>query len=269
MGLMSLCFWSTAFAEGTPDSTSPSATTAHSNFALEQGDTLWAYAKRQGVKPADWPAFWQDTCRLSSISCTDLAWRNLAVGTAITAPLTPVTQQALASELADLKRSVDDANITLADALRETALLRLEVDAMRNNFNRIVYGAGGFLCILLAGGLWYFVRSRAHQHASDPEGERAPYFTDGVTQSRDVSHTVSSASSPQRDTSLAQTTPDAFASEAHSPFIGNTTWYEVDPDPTHPDNTSKIPGHAVRDFPDTPVAPGQTTEPSSRTATRH
>ncbi len=55
-------------------------------MTIGKGDTLWSIATKQKLPRQDWSKYWQETCALSKIACTDEAWKKLAVGTVITVP---------------------------------------------------------------------------------------------------------------------------------------------------------------------------------------
>ena len=65
----------------------PVATTE--SLVLVSGHTLWKHFVAQKLPRRDWPKYWKDACALSSIACTDAAWRKLSVGKALTVPRDP------------------------------------------------------------------------------------------------------------------------------------------------------------------------------------
>ncbi len=259
MGLLSLLFWSSAYAaEETPTLTTPSAaTTNYTQFTFESGDTLWSHAMREGVKVRDWPEFWQSTCTRSNLPCTEDAWRAIQPGTTVLVPLTPnaILHMEAAHELSVLNQELASTKQALEDTAQSLALARAEIADLKAQSSRISLGALVLLCVVLAWGVWYFTRPRTIQPAVSHRDASVPRAIPDVTSFPD---TIADDS-------------DAHAKEEASspPSLQGTGWYEVTPDDPAPALPPGPQGFKLSDLPERPPVFGQDEQPSSRTATRH
>jgi hypothetical protein len=95
-------------------------------FEVKRGEYLWHQwqAKYAGK---DWSSFWQETCKLNQISCTDSAWRHMPEGRKITLPATTVLVAnkdsiiaARNKEIAALKAEIGQLSQIIAPTITRT-----------------------------------------------------------------------------------------------------------------------------------------------------